>query len=293
MIPIGKYCSLRLLSLLLLLTLVTLWGSAILASPEHALFLFRCRGVIVQVDRGGFEVIGGPASAPASAEAIVRAALARVHNSDITFACAAGYGREERRKIFGAQVEVSTQIIDLENLTDVNGRPLEFNAYKRPLLEALEDPDKFIAAHVLLVRQTTPSARIDLWLPARFQDGVYTFDLHGLPIRLPPPDEKRNYTRRGPPSALFWLYSFNGERPARADTTQFPALRDHWHVVLGPYILVIPYWVTIILAGILPVRWAVYRVRSLIRRRQNRCPHCGYDVRASIGCCPECGTSIS
>jgi hypothetical protein len=56
--------------------------------------------------------------------------------------------------------------------------------------------------------------------------------------------------------------------------------------------LSVPYWAILLGAMVLPLAWlarlrAFYRARS--RRRQGRCPACGYDLRGTPGRCPECG----
>jgi hypothetical protein len=60
------------------------------------------------------------------------------------------------------------------------------------------------------------------------------------------------------------------------------------------YGVTLPHWNLCILTAILPVicvlRLSLARTRRMRRARQNGCPACGYDLRASPDRCPECGT---
>jgi hypothetical protein len=51
------------------------------------------------------------------------------------------------------------------------------------------------------------------------------------------------------------------------------------------------YWLPALAASALPALWVFRRLRRRRRLEGNLCLNCGYDLRATPACCPECGTT--
>jgi len=58
------------------------------------------------------------------------------------------------------------------------------------------------------------------------------------------------------------------------------------------YRVAIPHFALAVLTFLLPAAWAWQRGVRRSRARNRRCLRCGYDLRASSGRCPECGTLV-
>jgi hypothetical protein len=69
-----------------------------------------------------------------------------------------------------------------------------------------------------------------------------------------------------------YLHYLDGSLPA-----------EHWSID-------IPEWFLICSPALLPAAWGVSRLRSQNRASPGVCMKCGYDLRATPNCCPECGT---
>lgn len=55
------------------------------------------------------------------------------------------------------------------------------------------------------------------------------------------------------------------------------------------WVLTVPDWLVIVLAGAWPLKWTLHKRRVARRDKSGLCPACGYDLRASPQRCPECG----
>ena len=66
-----------------------------------------------------------------------------------------------------------------------------------------------------------------------------------------------------------------------------------WENKLRSLVLVVPFWFLVILFSVLPLASIRRALRDRKRHAHGLCPHCGYDLRATPGRCPECGRERS
>jgi hypothetical protein len=157
------------------------------------------------------------------------------------------------------------------------------------LLEAMEDPDRIVAARYLLVRRAEvgwvapgDTDPYPTWPPA----GSFAHQYGGLRVVLSQLEASRE---RYIPADVIQKLSCRVE----IDPAQFPAVRAHWHRLLDEPVAVVSYPAAIAGASLLPGIWCGTWCWRLVQRRRSRrgncCVKCGYDLRATPDCCPECG----
>jgi hypothetical protein len=56
--------------------------------------------------------------------------------------------------------------------------------------------------------------------------------------------------------------------------------------------ILLPFWLLVASTIPLPASWIVVRRRARNHSKTGLCQSCGYDLRASAGRCPECGTAF-
>ena len=182
--------------------------------------------------------------------------------------------------------------------------PFPMSEAAAPLLAALEDPDRFVAAHVVLAlldhdRYRRMGRTPGIWQADTVQfeprpDGSFLHTHLGLRAELRP--------LGGPARPYSYSPSYGDDYVVRActariDPAQLATIRDRWHRRLDVAVWSVPWWALFALTLALPAAWSAVGVRQHLnhsaRRRRGLCPACGYDLRASPGRCPECGAGKS
>jgi hypothetical protein len=82
-----------------------------------------------------------------------------------------------------------------------------------------------------------------------------------------------------------WL----GFRYVSTDTWYPKAQLQQGYPTASSRAIFIPHWAIITLTATLPTIATAQLMRNRHRRRDNLCPKCGYDLRATPSRCPECG----
>ena len=171
----------------------------------------------------------------------------------------------------------------------------------RPVLAALEDPDRWVAAHVVLHRlarrrgQAGFQVAASAFEPTAVQDPAADeapipriLVTDGLPAEV-----------RGSGSTWFYVYGSHGELyeaqacAATIEPAQRASLVARWHRRLDVEVVSAPHWQWFAACLVLPASSCLAVAgRHLLRRgrvERGLCPACGYDLRASPERCPECG----
>ena len=268
---------LTLLSLLLCVAVVAVWVGTY---ETQGYVRFRVPGVgryTLYSQYGEVRVFGLPRPSPASQRLLPIAR--RISNDDAYWDV--WYREREPSSPLTFYPGATKGTASYELLEQVRLRRAVHADLAYPLVEALEDPERFAAAHGLLSQIAQPRRRVSFELVAQTLRGDYA----ALPVELDLSRSEKVDQGRG-------QFMLRHRGPAVSiDPASHAAVRDQWHTTLHVPLKEVPYWPLAAAAALLPGA----RVLSALRRwRQGRigmCRSCGYDLRATPDRCPECGAT--
>jgi hypothetical protein len=263
-------------SLMLCLALCVLWARSHFAHDRLGVSVGPGR-YTVHSQGGRLVLTGPPPPGPADAERAARALVGRMGAADYRW-------DEWRESRPGQRVVLRVDAQPNRGTASWDIRDLPPAAMTRPLLSALDDGNKYVAAHCLLTHwvwrkpyQSTASEAAD---------GFVTYTHNGLRIDLIPVDIERSDQWL---EAGTWVVRHRQPSSWRIDPTQRPAIGDLWHDRLDVRLGSASHWLLIAPLLVLPAARTAAWLRRLARRRHGQCPSCGYDLRATPERCPECG----
>ena len=235
---------------------------------------------------------GPPAPPPGADERKGWEVVARLSNHHLRW--------EQHRLVSPGRTQILRIVVEPAEGTaawEVKLGPSAAGIYTRPLLKALDDPHKFMAAHVLLRAVTAAPPWGGTPPPwggvagAELRSGGKAFCWYdGMGLELLQPDAVEAQIGGVGSGAVTSVFRHGTGASWRVDPAQREALADLWHerldARLGP--AVSHGWVVgaaMVLPGVWLARWR----RRAWREASGRCVRCGYDLCESPERCPECG----
>jgi hypothetical protein len=155
--------------------------------------------------------------------------------------------------------------------------PQPSDAPIRPLLRALDDPNKVFAAHVALIKMT------------RVGDTFVGFNNPFEKVQ-PVVTETEWQRLEGFPILMF---PHTAQKP-RIDLTHWQATRDLWHKRLDVRIFSLDFEWLLVASLAVPLLRLVQQMGRVRAKSHGLCPTCRYDLTGNLsGRCPECGEVVA
>jgi hypothetical protein len=249
---------------------------------------------LLRTDSDGVAVVISPPAESSGGSERARRQIDAIRNSDFQFPTFLAVG--DRMAITGCQLDLepSSPEFSLRVGIDNGEVPRSFENVRRPLLEALRDPQRFAATHCML--------RIHFWsecgipnprgstFPASVGPDGIRVDVDGLYVTRPLPDEHRSRLLGGPTQ---WTWDLAKEPPqATIEPGQMNRIYWLWASRLGRQLVVIPYWVIAAVAMMVTLLIVRSEVGQIVRPRQGRCAVCGHRPRVPSAICAACAVDV-